>query len=325
MIVMADPLLSVVIPYYNGSKYLCGALAMLAAQTLKPCEIVVVDDGSDGEDRRAAERIIAQFKDARLFRQDNAGPGAARNRGVSESSGQFVAFLDVDDDWAETKLEKQVAWFADHPGVDLVLTESDTVSEHGEIQFRSSLAELSTKQLIDKVLRGSLHSFTSSIMVRRALFDQIGGFEEKLRFREDHLFLLRALIEADVAVVPEALSRRRMHLDSMSGAGSNLDPRLSLVRAELFWREAKAYVPGLPVKSLEANELIRLARKYIVLGERRRAVRTCISAFLVQPSRPRHLAYIAAAVWSVVQPGRFDYWHTGFAQIRQNRRHSATQ
>jgi len=317
---MVDARLSVIIPYYNGSKYLEGALTMLAAQTLKPGEIIVVDDGSDSGNRRAAEQIVARFKGARVFRQENAGPGPARNRGVSESSGQFIAFLDVDDDWAETKLEKQVAWFADHPGVDLVLTESDTVSEAGEIQFRSSLADLSTKQLIDKVLRGNLHSFTSSIMLRRTLFDQIGGFEERLRFREDHLFLLRALIEADVAVVPEALSRRRMHLDSMSGAGSNMDPKLSLIRAELFWREAKVYVPGLPIKKLQANELIRLARKYIVLGERWKAVQTCISAFLVQPSCPRHLAYIAAAAWSMLQPGRFDYWHTGFAQLRQTRR-----
>jgi len=320
---MVDPRISVVIPYFNGSRYLEGALTMLAAQTLKPDEIIVVDDGSDSENRRIAERIVASFERVRLFRQQNAGPGPARNRGVSESSGQFIAFLDVDDDWVETKLEKQVAWFADRPGVDLVLTESDTVSEAGEIQVRSSLANLSIKQLIDKVLRGNLHSFTSSIMVKRRLFDQIGGFEEKLRFREDHLFLLRALIEGDVAVVPEALSRRRMHLDSMSGAGSNLDPTLSLVRAELFWGEAKAYVPGLPIKKLEANELVRLARKYIVLGERRKAVRTCIGAFLVQPSRPRHLAYIAAAVWSMMQPGRFDYWHTGFAQLRQSRRQSA--
>lgn len=322
---MANPRLSVVIPYYNGAKYLEGALTMLAAQTSKPDEIIVVDDGSDGENRLAAERIIAKFAQARLFSQNNAGPGPARNRGVAESSGQFIAFLDVDDDWAETKLAKQLAWFADHPEVDLVLTETDTVSEGGEIQYRSTLADLSTQQLIDKVLRGNLHSFTSSIMVRRALFDRIGGFEEKLRFREDHLFLLRAFMEANVAIVPEALSRRLMHLDSMSGAGSNLDPRLSLTRAELFWREAKAYVPGLPIKKLEANELIRLARKYIVLGERGKAVKACISAFLVQPSRPRHLAYIAAAAWSVVQPDRFDYWHTGFAQLRQNRRQATAQ
>lgn len=320
---MRDPKISVVIPFYNGSKYLEGALVMLAAQTLKPDEIIVVDDGSDDENRQRAERIVAKFEKAKVFRQENAGPGPARNRGVSESSGQFIAFLDVDDDWAETKLEKQVAWFAGHPEVDLVLTETDTVSEAGEIQVSSSLADFSIEQLIHKVLRGNLHSFTSSIMVRRTLFDQIGGFEEKLRFREDHLFLLRAFIEADVAVVPEVLSRRRMHLDSMSGAGSNLDPRLSLIRAELFWAEAKAYVPDLSVKQLEANELIRLARKYIVLGERRKAVQTCIRAFLVQPSRPRHLAYIAAAVWSLVQPGRFDYWHTGFAQVRQNRRQGA--
>lgn len=322
---MADPRLSVVIPYYNGLKYLEGALKMLAAQTLEPDEIIVVDDGSDDENRLAAEIIVADFRNVSLLRQENAGPGPARNRGVSESSGQLIAFLDVDDDWAKTKLEKQVAWFADHPGVDLVLTETDTVSEAGEIQFRSSLADLSTKQLVDKVLRGSLHSFTSSIMVRRALFDQIGGFEDKLRFREDHLFLLRAFIEGDVAVVPEVLSRRQMHLDSMSGAGSNLDPKLSMIRAELFWREAKACVPDLPLKKLKANELIRLARKYIVLGEKRKAVKACVSAYLVQPSRPRHLAYIAAVVWSMLQPARFDYWHSGFAQLRRNRRQSAMQ
>lgn len=316
---MADPRICIVIPYYNGSNYLEGALSMLMAQTLRPDEIVIVDDGSDVENRRAAEQIIASFPLARLVSQQNAGPGAARNRGVSVSSGELVAFLDVDDDWAEAKLEKQVAWFKSHPEADLILTESDTVSETGAVEFSSSLAKSPTSALVKKVLGGNLHSFTSSIMVRRSWFDRIGGFEERLRFREDHLFLLRAFVEGNFAVVPEPLSRRRMHLDSMSGAGSNPNPRLSLIRAELFWREAKAFVPDLPIKALKAHELARLSRKYVVLGQPWRAIQSSINAFLAQPSRPRHLAYIAAALWSQIQPGRFDYWHTGFAGLRRQR------
>lgn len=310
---------SVVIPYYNGSSFLKEALDMVMRQSLPPTEIVIVDDGSDEENMKYAVEVSAKFPNVKLCRQSNGGPGVARNRGVSEGSGDLFAFLDVDDDWDENKLEKQVSFFNLYPETGIVLTECETISDVGEVEFRSNFFARSRSAIIESILRGRLHSFTSAVMVTRNFFDEVGGFEPALRFREDHLFLLRGFLLDKVSVIPEALSRRRMHLNSMSSAGTNLNPRLSLERAELFWREASAFMPNLPLNALRANEMIRLARKYIVLTETTKAIDASIRAFLLEPSHPRHLAYIFAAIWGRLQPGRFDKWHSGFAQIRDRK------
>ncbi len=88
---------SVIIPLYNKGKYVGRALDSVFSQTFKDFEVVVVDDGSEDE----GPDIVRRYKDKRLrlIQQDNAGPGVARNRGISETTGHYVAFLDADDEW----------------------------------------------------------------------------------------------------------------------------------------------------------------------------------------------------------------------------------
>ena len=102
------PTVSVIIPLYNKVPFVRRALASVAAQTFADFEVIVVDDGStDG-----GERIVAAYADARfrLVTQANAGPGAARNRGLREAQGQFLAFLDADDEWLPEYLAESMGW-----------------------------------------------------------------------------------------------------------------------------------------------------------------------------------------------------------------------
>ncbi|MCI0380021.1 MAG: glycosyltransferase family 2 protein, partial [Gemmataceae bacterium] len=98
---------SVIVPLYNKAKYVERALTSISAQTAHDLEILVVDDGSTDGGGDMAERF-AELR-LRLIRQDNAGPGAARNRGLAEARGEFVAFLDADDEWLPDYLEKNLA------------------------------------------------------------------------------------------------------------------------------------------------------------------------------------------------------------------------
>src|SRR5213078_156464 len=108
-----QPLVSVIIPVYNGARYLRAALESVFAQTYRPIEVIVVDDGS-GDD----SGVIAQsFPDVHFIHQENQGVAAARNHGFDAARGEFIAFLDQDDLWTPEKLKVQVNYLLNHPDV----------------------------------------------------------------------------------------------------------------------------------------------------------------------------------------------------------------
>ena len=101
----SSPLVSVIVPVYNGAQHLREAVRSIERQDYQPLEIIVVDDGSTDE----TPRVIASLGDrVRALRQDNAGPAAARNYGITASHGQLLAFCDADDTWPDGKLHLQV-------------------------------------------------------------------------------------------------------------------------------------------------------------------------------------------------------------------------
>ena len=108
---MADELVSVVIPVYNGERFLAQAIESVLGQTWREVEVIVVDDGSSDHSGEIARR----FAPVRCLRQDNAGQAAARNRGAAAATGRFLAFLDADDLWLADKLERQLTAFRSAP------------------------------------------------------------------------------------------------------------------------------------------------------------------------------------------------------------------
>lgn len=118
---MSAPLVSVVIPVYNAESHIDSVIADVLAQTYRPLEVVIVDDGStDG-----TAEIARRYEGIRYYRQDNAGPSAARNAGVALAAGEFIAFLDSDDLWTADKLERQMQLFAEHPELGVVICDSE--------------------------------------------------------------------------------------------------------------------------------------------------------------------------------------------------------
>ena len=203
---MPRPLASVVIPAYNAERFLDEAIESVLGQTYAPVETIVVDDGSSD---RTAE-IARAYDGVTLIVQENSGPSAARNRGFAASRGEFVAFHDSDDAMAPDKLAVQVGHLIDNPSVGCVLAEQELLIEPGvELPFWVAGSEV---ELADEPL---VHPMT--LVVRRAAFERVGGFDESMRAAEDLDWMLRAAEEQiEIARLSQVLLRRRVRAGSLS-------------------------------------------------------------------------------------------------------------
>ncbi|WP_201352030.1 glycosyltransferase family 2 protein [Hydrogenimonas urashimensis] len=192
-----DPSVSVIIPTYNRRRYLDEAIESVLAQRYEPLELIVVDDGStDG-----TQEIVARYPFIRYIYQENAGQAAARNRGIREATGEFLAFLDSDDLWMPGKLRRQVAYLQDHPHVQMLFAhvEQFSTEEHRHLH----------KAEAGKTLPGLVFG---TLLIRREDFLQVGYLQEKWRVGEFVEWFGRAT-EAGLAfhTLDETLLRRRLH------------------------------------------------------------------------------------------------------------------
>ena len=171
---MTAPLVSVIVPVYNGARFLPEAVASIRRQAHRPIEIVIVDDGSTDGTRAVAAGLAGE---TRYIHQENAGTPAARNTGLGRARGSLVGFLDVDDLWTEDKLAIQVPRLVTEPEVDVVLgyTEIAPLTEgDGPAVPPSPMLTL------------------GAALVRREAFLRTGPFDEALRYCDDVDWFLRA-------------------------------------------------------------------------------------------------------------------------------------
>ena len=206
----ANPKVSVVVPTYNYGRFITKALESVKCQTYPPYEVIVIDDGSyDG----TAEVIKALDWRLRYVIQERAGVSAARNRGVAESGGDYIAFLDADDLWEPTKLEKQLKKFLEDPELGMVhcgMREFDndtgrTLALHlsggtGWVARRIAAWE-------EPVVIGP----GGTILISRKAFDTVGGFDASLRYGEDWEFCFRVAQKFRIGFVEEPLLHYRNH------------------------------------------------------------------------------------------------------------------
>lgn len=222
-----QPLVSVIIPAYNSEKYIVGAISSILAQTYKNLEIIIVDDGStDSTARVVKDKINAKRYplSAKYIHQKNGGPSAARNRGIRESKGEYIAFLDSDDIWLPEKIERQVNYCIDNSQCGLIYTGYDTCDENGIIVSKFIKKEVSKKEILKNLYLKNVISTASTVMVRRECFDRVGYFDEALKVAEDWDMWIRILNLYDFYYINESLARYTIRKESQSYNGQkNLD------------------------------------------------------------------------------------------------------
>jgi glycosyltransferase involved in cell wall biosynthesis len=178
--------ISVILPAHNRAWSLRAAIESVLEQDYPAFELIVVDDGSTDE----TPELLAEFGHRlRGVRQPHRGVSAARNRGIREARGALVAFLDSDDRWLPGKLAAQAAFFADHPDALICQTEERWIRRGVRVNPRRRHRKRSGMIFIPS-LELCLVS-PSAVMVRRDLFDRVGGFDERLPACEDYDLWLR--------------------------------------------------------------------------------------------------------------------------------------
>lgn len=225
---MTTPLVTCVIPVFNGERYLRETLESVFAQTHGKLEVIVVDDGSTDASAEIASA------DARLtcLRQANAGHAAARNRGLSAATGDYVSFVDADDLWHREKLERQLARFDMRAEAGVVFTWLEN--------FWSPDADPSARP--SQTAFRAVPGYTSvTMLARRELFARVGSFDESLSHGNDRDWFCRAAEQGVVLeMMTDVLVQRRLHASNRSAAlGNNSRAEyLRILKASLDRRRA---------------------------------------------------------------------------------------
>jgi glycosyltransferase involved in cell wall biosynthesis len=204
------PKVSTIVAVYNGAATVDRALASIFAQTFTDNEVVVVNDGSTDDTASVLSRYGDQI---RIITQPNRGLSVARNAGVRASSGEYVAFLDDDDEWMQEKLARSVPLLDEHPDCALVYTfalkidpQGALIGSQSQIDGRPDGIESPT---MEEMLARPWNVVPSQFVVRRDVFERCGGFHERfITSCEDIYFLLNARECGAFRCVPEPLLRK---------------------------------------------------------------------------------------------------------------------
>lgn len=241
---MSTPLISCIVPVYNGERFLSEALDSVLGQTYRPLEVLLSDDGSTDGTPKIAARYSKQI---RYLRHANAGPAAARNRGLELAEGDFVALLDADDLWHPEKLQRQMDQFQEIPDLDICVTCFQNF-------WTSEMAEAEKHQHNHPLLKPWPGYAVPTMLARRYVFtDKVGLYDEQVRHGENTEWFLRAAEQnVHIELLRDVLVRRRLYDNNFTrrDASEHWDAFFRVMKEQLDLRrrfgKRRTVFPGFP-------------------------------------------------------------------------------
>lgn len=312
----ALPLISVIVPAYNCAAYLGSALDSIFAQSYPQLEVLVVDDGSTDGTVAVAQRYGERV---RVISQTNAGPAAARNRGLASARGEFIAFLDGDDLWLEGKLLQQARYLLRRPEASIVYGHFHRWESRPDGSFSPAdeFATGATEESLDPALSGwiyhrllidsEVHIITA--LIRATVIDEIGIFDETLKVGEDYDFWLRVSRRFQLYKLARPLALYRIHGNNTTATPRTVNHGYGVLRKNLQqW--GLCGPDGRCADKKKMNQ--RLAQLCFDLGyahywhgDRRLALRQFALALKHQPSLLKSWGYFGLALARAAQPSKF--------------------
>lgn len=218
------PSVSVIIPSYNAERWIKSTIDSVLAQTYSDIEIIVVDDGSTDQTVSVVSKNYPKIK---LITQTNQGVAAARNKGIENSRGEWVAFLDADDIWLPHKLHEQFILLEENPDVKMVYAgwhvwpcsdlepDIDLLVKLNNTKCEATPNTPSSGWIYPELLEDCL-VWTSTVLIKKSLLKTIGNFNQKLKIGEDYDLWLRASRETKIIKVNKPLALYRIHGSSLT-------------------------------------------------------------------------------------------------------------
>ncbi len=205
-----DPLVSVIIPCYNGEAFLKEAIESALEQSYPWVEVIVVDDGSTDSSSEIAQQLPVRY-----IRQPNRGLTASRNLGVCESRGSYIVFLDADDRLKPDAIETGLRVLAGRPECAMAVGDHLFVSEDGS-HLANSRKEYLAASHYEALLRSNFIEMISSVLFRRRALDEVGGFNTDLRVAEDYELYLRIARKYPICSHLAVVAEYRRHQENAS-------------------------------------------------------------------------------------------------------------
>ncbi|GAB5561865.1 MAG: hypothetical protein SynsKO_35120 [Synoicihabitans sp.] len=218
------PLVSVVIPLFNGARFIGEALQSVLNQDYPNLEILVIDDGSTD----SGAEIVHRFEGVKYHRQENSGNAVARNRGVALAKGDFIAHLDQDDLWRREKISRQMALLSSRGDASIAICRAELLLEEG-MTLPPAYAEGLYQNPWPAYLTGAL-------LAKREAYAKVGAFDPEFRAGNDSDWFFRATdLGMEILISPETLFDKRVHHENQ-GHDLELMKRdlMRLVRASIL-------------------------------------------------------------------------------------------
>jgi len=201
---MKDPFFSVIIPTYNRVEFLRIAIESVLKQTFDDYELIIIDDGSTDKTKAMIQNLYAKNRKLSYFYQKNQGVSKARNQGITQSKGKFIAYLDSDDRFCRQKLEISHTYIENNPQCKIFHTQ-EIWYYNGAILSQKAYHQKPTGLIFPNSLKLCCVGL-STALINRQLFDEVGCFDESLPVCEDYDFWLRITFKNEVFLIPHWLT-----------------------------------------------------------------------------------------------------------------------
>jgi glycosyltransferase involved in cell wall biosynthesis len=219
----ATPSVSVILPTFNRLPYLRSAVASVFAQTLVDWELIIADDGSDECTRAYLSALQSEPRVSVIWLPHCGNPAAVRNCALWQARGEYLAFLDSDDEWLPMKLERQIAALRGCPQRRWSYTGYLIIDASGEPCGPAPIARPHRGAILELLLRHQVSIWTPAVVAERRLVAQAGNFDEQLLLFEDYDLWIRLACRSEIQFIDEPLTRVRRCHDQHHGEGEHGD------------------------------------------------------------------------------------------------------
>ncbi|MCK5655973.1 MAG: glycosyltransferase family 2 protein [Candidatus Aureabacteria bacterium] len=220
-----NPKISVIIPAYNGEPFISDSIESVLNQDYKAHEIIVIDDGSTDN----TSKILESFKDKIISRRikNTGSPSIPRNIAMDMATGSYIAFLDHDDLWFKNKLERQVEFILQYPDIGFFFSDFAVRRMYKKMRMKKhfSLLRSLNQMNFDKplkinpfklLLKENFVAGASSVIIKKEIINQVGGFADCLTYTEDHDYWLRCSMITDFVAISQILMYKKTHTTNIS-------------------------------------------------------------------------------------------------------------